>query len=261
MEKDLKTQNLPSLTALYLGMLILVALVHWSIEHMFAVSLELGQQFIVVTAIASFGQVLSLFMPYSVKHVLVYFRISNVLSGHRSRRIFIRAPRLRSIDLERMWPMLFLREMKESKQNAFWYNEIYWSVRNDLEVVQAHRSFLLFRDAASGLFVLLVGLLVWKAFGEVVPVPSLNTWSVVILVGVILLLKQTQLLADTVSDMLDSIRHGRYRKRLNRSYERHSKQPVGKWNRGRPKQATDAAGGDGRASKIVGFSRGFSVYS
>ena len=60
-----------------------------------------------------------------------------------------------------------------------------------------------------------------------------------------LLLRQTQLLADTVSDMLDSVRSGRYRERLNRSFERKSKQPVGKWNRGRPKKAADAAGGDG----------------
>ena len=60
-----------------------------------------------------------------------------------------------------------------------------------------------------------------------------------------LLLKHNQLVADTVSDMLDGIRHGRYRERLNRSFEQQSKQPVGKWNRGRPKQATDTAGGDG----------------
>ncbi len=60
-----------------------------------------------------------------------------------------------------------------------------------------------------------------------------------------LLLRQTQLVADAVSDMLDSIRSGSYRERLNRSFERKSKQPVGKWNRGRPKKAADAAGGNG----------------
>ena len=190
MEKNLKAQNVPSLTAIYLGTFIVLAFVHWSIEHMFVVSLELGQQVIVVAAIASFGQVLSHFMPNSVKHVLVYFRIRDVLSGHRCRRICLRDPRLRSTDLERRWPMLFLREMKESEQNAFWYSEIYRPVRNDPEVFQAHRSFLLFRDAASGLFVLLVGLLIWNAAGVIVPIPSLNTWSVVILVGVVLLLCQ-----------------------------------------------------------------------
>ena len=53
----------------------------------------------------------------------------------------------------------------------------------------------------------------------------------------------------------------RYRERLNRSFKRKYKQPVGKWNRGRPKKAADPAGDNGWASKIVEFSRGLSAYS
>ena len=86
--------------------------------------------------------------------------------------------------------MLFLQDMKGSEQNAYWYREIYRPVRNEPEVVQAHRSFLLFRDAAAGLFVLLLGTLLWKAIGDFVPIPSLSTWSVVILVGVVVVLSQ-----------------------------------------------------------------------
>ena len=52
------------------------------------------------------------------------------------------------------------------------------------------------------------------------------------------LLQQTQFLTDIINDMLDSIRVGRYRQRLNSSFERHSKHPVGKWNRGRPKNTS-----------------------
>ena len=190
MEKDLKAQNVPSLTAIYVGTLCLVAFVHWSVEEVFAISLHLGQQVLVVAAITSFGGVLSNFLPNYVKHPLVYLRIRNVLSGHRCQRICQKDPRLLSASLERKWPMLFLREMKEGEQNAYWYNEIYRPVRNSPEVVQAHRSFLLFRDAAAGLFVLFLGLLLWQAASEVVLIPSLTGWSSGILCGVVLILCQ-----------------------------------------------------------------------
>lgn len=190
MEKDLKAQNTRSLTAMYVGTLLVLALIHWSVEEVFAVSLQLGQQVLVVAVITGFGGVLSNFLPNYLKHPLVYCRFRNVLSGHRCRRICTKDPRLLLRDLERKWPMLFLRDMEANDQNAYWYKEIYRPVRNDPEVVQAHRSFLLFRDAAAGLFVLLVGLLLWKAVVEVVPIPSLSTWSVVILVGVVVVLCQ-----------------------------------------------------------------------
>ena len=190
MEKDLKAQNVLSLTAIYSGALFLVAVVHWSLAEVFALSLQLGQQVLVVTAMTSFGAVLSNFLPNAVKHRLVYFRYQNVLSGHRCRRICKKDPRLPSADLERRWPMLFLRDMKQSEQNSHWYKEIYRPVRNEPEVAQAHRSFLLFRDAAAGLFVLLFGLLLWRTASEVVALPSMSTWSVVILAGVVVCLCQ-----------------------------------------------------------------------
>ena len=190
MEKDLKTQNLASLTAIYVGTLLLVAFIHWSVKEVFAVSLQIGQQVLVVAAITSFGAVLSNFLPNRLKHSLVYFRYRNVLSGHRCRQICKRDPRLLSTDLEHEWPPLFRCEMEDRDQNAYWYREIYRPVRNEPEVAQAHRSFLLFRDAAAGLFVLLLGLLSWNLVGEVAPIPPLSSWSVVILVGVTLLLCQ-----------------------------------------------------------------------
>lgn len=190
MEKDLKAKNLPSLTAIYVGTLLLVAFTHWSVKEVFAVSLQVGQQVLVVAAITSFGAVLSNFLPNRLKHPLVYFRYRNVLSGHRCRQICKRDPRLLSTDLERKWPPLFLCKMEDSDQNAYWYREIYRPVRNEPEVAQAHRSFLLFRDAAAGLFVLLLGLVSWNLVGEIAPIPPLSSWSVVILVGVTLLLCQ-----------------------------------------------------------------------
>ena len=187
MERDLKAQNALPLTAMYVGTFVLVAFVHWGVEEVFEFSDQMGQQAIIVAAITAFGGVLSNILPNSWKHPLVYWRLRNVLSGHRCRRICKKDPRLRSSDLERKWPMLFLRDMKESEQNAYWFSEIYQPVRNEPEVLQAHRNFLLFRDAATGLCLLLFGLLLWKVVGEAAPVQSVSMWSAAILVGMFVL--------------------------------------------------------------------------
>ena len=188
MEKDLKAQNVSSLTAMYIGTLLLVTFVHWSVEEVFSFSLQLGQQVLLVAAITSFGGVLSNVLPNTAKHALVYMRFRNVLSGHRCRRICMKDARLHSVDLRSKWPVLFGGRMRESEQNKYWYKEIYRPVRNSPEVAQAHRSFLLYRDAATGLFVLLVGLVVWKAASEALPIPSVSLWSVAVVVGVVFVL-------------------------------------------------------------------------
>ena len=190
MEKDLKAQNAWPLTALYVGTLLLVVLVHWGVEEVYMVSDQLGGQVLVVGIITAFGGVLAHLLPNALKHPLVYWRFRNVLSGHRCRRICAKDPRLLANDLERKWPALFVHEMKADQQNAYWYNEIYRPVRNEPEIVQAHRSFLLFRDAAAGLFLILLTLLLWKVVGEAVPLPSLSMWSAVILSGMFVLLCQ-----------------------------------------------------------------------
>ena len=190
MEKDLKAQNAWPLTAMYVGTLLLVAVVHWGVEEVFKFSLELGEQVLVVAAITAFGGVLSNFLPNDVKHPLVFWRFRNVLSGHRCRSICEKDPRLVSADLKRRWPRLFLDKMQKDEQNAYWYNEIYRPVRNSPEVLQAHRSFLLFRDAAAGLFLLLLGVVLWKILGEAIPVQSVSNWSALILAGMFVLLSQ-----------------------------------------------------------------------
>ena len=107
MEKDLKAQNALPLTAMYAGTFVLVALVHWGVEKVFAFSDQLGQQALMVAAITVFGGVLSHILPNNWKHPLVYWRLRNVLSGHRSRSICEKDPRLLAGDLQRKWPCFF----------------------------------------------------------------------------------------------------------------------------------------------------------
>ena len=190
MEKDLKAQNTWPLTAMYVGAILVVAAVHWGVEEVFELSLQLGEQVLVVAALTAFGGVLSNFLPNNVKHPLVYWRIRNVLSGHRCQRICEKDPRLSSDDLKRRWPRLFRDDMPADGQNAYWYREIYRPVRDAPEVLQAHRSFLLFRDAAAALFLLLLGIVLWRVVGEAVPVRSVSNWSVLILAVAFVLLSQ-----------------------------------------------------------------------
>ena len=190
MKKDLKAQNVVSLTAIYVGTFFLVALVHWSVEEVFTFTTQLAKQAYVMAAITSFGAVLSNFLPNFLKHILVFFRFRNVLPGHRCKMICEKDPRLSIEHLENRWPELFAQDMEENKQNSYWYREIYSLVRNAPEVMQAHRSFLLYRDATSGLFVIMIGLLVWRFITAYVPLPSLGVWSLLFLLGVILLLGQ-----------------------------------------------------------------------
>lgn len=190
MEKDLKAQNVVSLTAIYVGTFFLLALVHWSVEEVFTFTTQLAKQAYVMAAITSFGAVLSNFLPNSLKHILVFFRFRNVLPGHRCKMICEKDPRLSMEYLENKWPELFAQDMEENKQNSYWYRKIYSLVRNAPEVLQAHRSFLLYRDAASGLFVIMIGLLVWRFIAVCVSLPSLGVWSLLSLLGVILLLGQ-----------------------------------------------------------------------
>ncbi len=190
MDRDLKAQNLRDLTAIYGGTLFLIVVVQWSVEEAFKFSLQLGQQALSGAAIASFGGVLSNFLPNRIKHILIYHRLRNVISGYRCRSICLNDPRLLSADLEKKWPSLFFEKMQEKDQNDFWYREIYRTAKNEPEVVQAHRNFLLYRDTASGLSVLLLGLLLWNIVSRVVVVPALSMWSIVTVLVVVLILCQ-----------------------------------------------------------------------
>ena len=175
---------------MYVGTLLLVMFVHMGVEEVFRLSLQLGERALFVATIMAFGGVLSNFLPNNVKHSLVYWRIRNVLSGHRCRKVCERDPRLSSDELKRRWPELFVDKMRANEQNAYWYSDIYLSVRNEPEVLQAHRSFLLYRDAATGQFLLLLGLLLWKVFSEVTSVQSLSMWSAALLLGAFVLVSQ-----------------------------------------------------------------------
>ena len=190
MAEDLKSQNAVSLMSIYAGTLFLIVLVQWGIDDAFTFSDQLMNHTSIMAAITIFGAALSHLLPNSMKHALVFFRIRNVLPGHRCRTLCTKDPRLSMVLLQEKWPELFLEDMEESEQNAYWYSKIYSPVRNTPEVLQAHRSFLLYRDAATALFVLLFSLLVWRCLAIYLALPSLGLSPLFILILLTLLLTQ-----------------------------------------------------------------------
>ena len=86
-----------------------------------------------------------LFSPI-VKAAIVFWRVRNVLPGHRAFSIHARAdPR---IDLELLRKRVVPWPNDPAAENHIWYG-LYRSVQNAIQVVDAHRSFLLARDLTS----------------------------------------------------------------------------------------------------------------
>lgn len=189
-DKDLKAQNIAPLTGIYIGTVFLLSIIHFGLEEVSTFNIQLAKQVSTTATIGGLGGVLSNFLPNSAKHILVFLRFHNVLPGHRCKRICEKDSRLSIEHLEKKWPKLFVEDMDESVQNSYWYSKIYSPARNAPEVLQAHRSFLLYRDATSGLFILMIGLLVWRVLSNYFLLPSLGIWPILSLFGIFLLIGQ-----------------------------------------------------------------------
>lgn len=85
-------------------------------------------------------------LPPEAKAALVFWRIRNVLPGHRAFSVYARKDS--RVDIERLRAAVggFPRSARD--QNAAWYR-LFKQVDGAPEVGQAHRHFLLFRDLAA----------------------------------------------------------------------------------------------------------------
>lgn len=105
----------------------------------------------------------------SLKERIVHFRWNDPLPGCRSDILMLQDAR---IDLDALEPeVAALRDesLMPRERNARWYREVYRPVRDIPAVKNTHRTYLLHRDAAAGVFMVLaavsvadlVGVLVW----------------------------------------------------------------------------------------------------
>lgn len=102
-------------------------------------------------------------LPSDVKASLVYWRVSDVLPGHRAFSVHAQADA--RVDVEGLRAKVGEFPASPREQNTLWYR-LFKEVDGKPEVSQAHRHFLLFRDvAALSLLLLLVSVLVLHVLG------------------------------------------------------------------------------------------------
>lgn len=126
-------------------------------------------------------------IPQSVKHKLVFTRIKNELPACRVDKLCGNDHRVEYEKLVNRWPEVFSQEIDDATRNSRWYKQIYKPVKDKKEVLQAHRSFLLYRDSFSGLTLIFLGTLTWslvgnpEVIGEIRPVVLLIQGALTIL--------------------------------------------------------------------------------
>lgn len=115
-------------------------------------------------AIGAVSGWLSHLMPAELKSVLVFWRWSNVLPGHRFIQLSEKDRRIDTVLLKARIPEFDLLKQNNSEQNSYWYKEFYRPSNKQDEVASTHRAYLLYRDSAAVSFVSAFALLVAKQF-------------------------------------------------------------------------------------------------
>ena len=144
--RSLKSSNLPWLVSLVvLDILVLAVFVFTDLIASVALT-QLTAARAAVTGILPVGVLLlSAVVPQNIKAMLVYWKVKNPLPGSEA---FTRhAPADPRIDMTALKKNVGAWGNEPSEQNALWYR-LYKKVGSATAVVEAHKSFLLFRDMA-----------------------------------------------------------------------------------------------------------------
>lgn len=186
MSNDLKKENNQPIFLILMGALLLSAGFQLGFDHLPA----LTEAALAGTASILFSAVLIMItnlIPHDIKHKLVFTRFTNEMPAGRIIKLTASDPRI-DIDMAKAkWPDVYDESISEDQRNRLWYKQIYKPVKNRDEVLQAHRSFLLYRDVFSGLFTILIGLLIWHWWGDQTLLGPLKD-SVFITIGLFTLL-------------------------------------------------------------------------
>ena len=145
---SLKAQNVAPLSMLTVFFLIVA---HWVTKG--SINTEQLPTLIPTASALAVAGVISVWLTYLIpadlKHMLVFFRTKNVLPGHRFIRLSEKDARIDNEQLNT--EIKDIAEMRGSpaQQNQYWYRTIYRPLGDEPEVASIHKSFLLYRDAAS----------------------------------------------------------------------------------------------------------------
>lgn len=151
--KSLKAQNLPWIcAALALDIALLVATVcleylgEWPTKAMAA-------RFALTTFLPIVALLLIAIIPVELKDTLTYWRVTEVLPGHRAFTVY--GPKDSRIDMVALEKTAGPLPNEPKEQNTFWY-ALYKKVGSEVSVVESHKLSLLFRELAALSFSLLV---------------------------------------------------------------------------------------------------------
>ncbi len=114
-------------------------------------------------------------LPQSIKHKLVFTRLKNELPACKIDKLCQKDSRVEYSSVKARWPEVFADDITPDARNSRWYQQIYRPVKDTKEVLQAHRTFLLYRDSFSGLLLIFLATVFWsfaadsKIIGEISP--------------------------------------------------------------------------------------------
>lgn len=180
MTTDLKKGNQPTIFSILAATLLLCAGFQFGFDKL----PELKEMALAGTASALFSAVLIMLtniLPANIKHKLVFTRFVNEMPAGRCHSLCARDSRIDVDIAKERWPSTFNPLITQADRNGLWYREIYKPVKDSNEVMQSHRSFLLYRDLFSGLIIILISAVCWKFWGDPKQLGVLNNEVFIIL--------------------------------------------------------------------------------
>jgi hypothetical protein len=165
METDLKKENSKSIFLIMAASLVLSAFFQFDSTSVSG----LIELLVIGSGSLMFSVVLVMLanvLPQNIKHKLIFTRLKNELPACRVDQLCRKDSRVEYEVVEKRWPEVFLEEIDGATRNSRWYKQIYKPVKDMHEVLQAHRSFLLYRDAFTGVFLILLTTLIWSLLGD-----------------------------------------------------------------------------------------------
>lgn len=167
MGSDLKKENSSSLFLILAASMVVSAFFQFDLKAVsnFVDAAVVGGSGVMLSAVLV---MIANLIPHSIKHKLVFTRLKNELAGCRVDSLCRKDPRIDYELAQARWPSVFEEGIDPGTRNSRWYQQIYKPVRNEPSVLQAHRSFLLYRDAFSGLLLIFLATLALTLFGKTI---------------------------------------------------------------------------------------------
>ena len=164
MENDLKKDNSRNVFFIMAASLVLPAFIQLDAKLSNLIDLAVaGSGSLMLSAVLV---MLANILPQSVKHKIVFTRLKNELPACRIDRLCKKDSRINYETVNKQWPDVFSENIDGFTRNSLWYQQIYKPVKNAREVLQAHRSFLLYRDTFSGLMLIFLTTIAWSLIGN-----------------------------------------------------------------------------------------------